>query len=233
VLGVEAPSWLVAQLLGLDSAEEVIEWLLPAVPAGLVESHPELPDDICFAHALVREAAYTSLPAQRRTDLHRRAAELLEELAVGRDEQPGAIARHWDRAHRPDRAAEWAVRAADVARAARAYDEAARYLSLALKSGSAANVGLDRAELLLDLARSQYLGGQLEESLTSCQRAADEGERTSRADIIGRAAIIMQGVGHPETNQHIVQLCKRCLTLLDPDAPMNLAPSAPATSSLS
>jgi DNA-binding CsgD family transcriptional regulator len=220
VLGAEAPSWLVAQLLGLDSAEEVMEWLQPAVPAGLVETRPELPDDICFAHALVREAAYTSLPAQRRTDLHRRAAELLEELAV--DEQPGAIARHWDRAHRPDRAAEWAVRAADLARAARAYDEAARYLSLALKWGSAANVGLDRAELLLDLARSQYLGGQLEESLTSCQRAADEGERTGRADIIGRAAIIIQGVGHPETNQHIMQLCKRCLKMLDPDTPMNL-----------
>jgi hypothetical protein len=43
VLGAEAPSWLVAQLLGLDSAEEVIEWLQPAVPAGLVETRPELP----------------------------------------------------------------------------------------------------------------------------------------------------------------------------------------------
>ena len=222
VLGAEAPSWLVAHLLGLESAEEVFEWLRPAIPAGLVETRPELPDDICFAHALVREAAYTSLPAQRRTDLHRRAAELLEELAVGHDDQPGAIARHWDRAHRPDRAAEWAVRAADVARAAGAYDDAARYLSLALRSGSAANIGLDRAELLLNLARSQYLGGQLEESLTSCQRAADEGERTGRAEIIGRAAIIIQGVGHPTTNQHIMRLCTRCLTLLDPDTPMNL-----------
>ena len=85
VLGAEAPSWLVAQLLGLDSAEEVIEWLQPAAPAGLVVTRPELPDDICFAHALVREAAYTSLSAQRRTDLHRRAAELLQELVVGRD----------------------------------------------------------------------------------------------------------------------------------------------------
>jgi tetratricopeptide (TPR) repeat protein len=162
------------------------------------------------------------MSAQRRTELHRRAAELLEGLAVCQDEQPGAIARHWDRAHRPDRAAAWAVRAADVAQAAGAYDEAARYLSLALSSGRAANLGIDRAELLLDLARSQYLGGQLEESLTSCQRAADEGERTGRPEIIGRAAIIIQGVGHPITNQHIMQLCKRFLELLHPDTPMNL-----------
>jgi DNA-binding CsgD family transcriptional regulator len=227
VLGAEAPSWLVAQLLGVNSAEEVMEWLQPAVPAGLVETRPAAPNDICFAHALVREAAYASLPAQRRTELHRRAAELLEGLAIGHDEQAGAVARHWEQAGQPDRAAECAVRAADVARTAGAYDEAAKYLSLALRSvdpgiDSAADIGLDRAELLLDLARSQYLGGRLEESLASCERAADEGERTGRADIIGRAAIIIQGVGHRSTNQHIMQLCKRCLELLDPDTAMDL-----------
>jgi len=227
VLGAQAPSWLVAQLLGVDSAEEVMEWLRPAVPAGLMEIRPELPDEICFAHALVREAAYASLPTQRKTDLHRRAAELLEELAVGHDEQAGAIARHWEQGRRPDRAARWAVRAADAARAAGAYDEAANYLLLALRSvqpgvSSAPDIRLDRAELLLDLARSQYLGGRLEQSLTSCERAADEGERTGRADIIGRAAIIVQGVGHRRTNQHIMQLCKRCLELLDPDTAMDL-----------
>ncbi len=44
----------------------------------------------------------------------------------------------------------------------------------------------------------------------------------ARAEQIGRAAIIIQGVGHPATNQRIMQLCKRCLKLLDPDAPMSL-----------
>ena len=87
-----------------------------------------------FAHALVRGAAYASLSPQRRAALHRRAAELLEPLAIGRDERAGAVAQHWDRAGEPGRAVQWAVRAADAARAAGAHDEAVWYLALALEA---------------------------------------------------------------------------------------------------
>ena len=81
---------------------------------------------------------------------------------------------------------------------------------------------VDRAELLLDLARLQYLNGRLEDSLDSCQRAAEDGERTGRPDIIARAAIIIQGVGHPAMNQRLIELCRRALELLDADAPDQL-----------
>ena len=90
------------------------------------------------------------------------------------------MARHWQQAGQPDRAIEWAVRAADAARAAGAYEEAEGYLLLALDATHSDRPGadddpiaVDRAELLLDLARSQYLGGRLEESLESCRRAAE------------------------------------------------------------
>jgi DNA-binding CsgD family transcriptional regulator len=222
VLGTEVELDLVARMLDAGSASAAIEMLLPAVPAGLVEGLSPPSRQVRFAHALVREAAYASLPPQRRAALHRRAAELLEPLAIARDERAGAVARHWDRAGEPDRAIEWAVRAADAARAAGAHDEAVPYLELALdtidRSASPAGINADRAELLLSLARVEYLTGRVGKSLDACVRAADEGERTGRAEIVARSAIIIQGIGHPAYNLRLEGLCRRALAMLDDDA---------------
>ena len=227
VLGTEAPAWLLAGVLGEESVAEVVALLRPAIPAGLIEISSAPGEEIRFAHALVRDAAYASLTPSRRADLHQRAAELLEPLAVGHDARAGIVARHWDRAGRGDRAVEWAIRAADAARAAGAYDEAAAYLTLALAAsqpspGSPVDLDVDRAELLLDLARSQYLGSHVEESFESCERAAREGERTGRPEVVARAALVIQGIGGHVLNQQLVSLCRRALSLLDGDAPEEL-----------
>ena len=140
-----------------------------------------------------------------------------------------SVATHWERAGRVDRAVEWAVRAADAARAAAAYDDASRYLLSALRAidPMAHGVGdavadLDRAELLLELARVQYLGGSLEASVESCEQAATQGERAGRPDVIARAAIIVQGVGHPAINLRLERLCRRALELNDAGGPQHL-----------
>ncbi|HEV2777959.1 MAG TPA: AAA family ATPase [Actinophytocola sp.] len=206
VLGPEPEPEVVARLLGVDSPSAATELLLPAVPAGLVEISQG--DRVRFAHVLVRDAAYASLPPSRRVALHRAAAELLEPLAVGRDERAGAVARHWQAAGEADRAVDWAIRAADAALAAGAFDDAADYLRLALDAGTGG-----RAELLLDLARAQYLGGHLRQSAETCGLAAGEGERTGRSDVVGRAAIVIQGISHPEINQLVEDLCRRALRL--------------------
>jgi DNA-binding CsgD family transcriptional regulator len=226
VLGTEAPASLVAGLLDQESAEAVAS-LRPAVPAGLIEISSAPGEEIRFAHALVRDAAYASLTSSRRADLHRRAAELLEPFAVGHDERAGMVARHWDQAGRPDRAVEWAVRAADTARAAGAYEEATAYLGLALDASQpsadgAVGLNVDRAELWLDLARSQYLGGGVEQSIESCEQAANEGERTGRPDVVARAAIVIQGIGHPVINRQVAVLCRRALASLGADTPEHL-----------
>ena len=44
----------------------------------------------------------------------------------------------------------------------------------------------DRAELLLDLARVEYLGGHMMASVATSRRAADEGERTARPEVVAR-----------------------------------------------
>ena len=200
VLGTEAPAWLLAGLLGAESEAELVALLRPAIPAGLIEISSAPGEEIRFAHALVRDAAYASLAPSRRADLHQRAAELLEPLAVGHDERAGMVAKHWDRGGRGDRAVEWAILAADAARAAGAYDEATAYLTLALDAsqpspGSPVDLDIDLAELMLDLARSQYLGGRVEDSVESCKQAAREGERTGRPEVVARAALVIQGIG--------------------------------------
>jgi DNA-binding CsgD family transcriptional regulator/tetratricopeptide (TPR) repeat protein len=225
VLGAEADPDLVARLINVDTPGAAVERLLPAVPAGLVEVGPTPDSPVRFAHALVRDAAYASLAPRRRTELHRRAAEALEPMAVGRDERAGAVARHWVRAGQPGRAVPWAIRAAEASRAAADYDEAIAYLELALDAADRAGVdapAVDRVELLLDLARVQYLGGHIGPSLATCRRAADDGERSGRADVVARAATTVQGIGHPEANAQIEDLCRRALAMLNERAAPDL-----------
>ena len=216
VLGQEADLDLVARWLDVGSPSAAIELLLPAVPTGLVEVLSPSSSQVRFAHALVRSAAYASLPPQRRVALHRRAAELLEPLAIAQDERAGAVAQHWDRAGDPGRAVKWAVRAADAARAAGAHGEAVSYFELALGAigRSAGEIGVDRAELLLSLARAEYLTGRIGKSLDACGLAAAEGERTGRAEIVARSAIIIQGIGDPAVNLRLEDLCRRALLIL-------------------
>ena len=227
VLGLESPAWLVMRLLGRDPSDDLITLLQPAVPAGLVRPYRDEPNaEVGFAHALVRDVVYASLRPGRRRELHRRAAELLSPFAVGRDGWAGLVATHWERGGRLDRAVEWSVRAADAAQAAGAYADAARYLSSALAAvdpllhGVAeGTLPVDTAELLLDLARVQYLGGDLLASLGTCEHAAAEGERRGRMDVVARAAITIQGVGHPALNLRVERLCRRALDGGDADLP--------------
>lgn len=218
VLGAEAELALLAQLLGLDSLSMAFELLLPAAPAGLIDGLAASAKRARFAHSLVRAATYASLEPKHRAALHRRAAELLEPLAVARDDRTGVVAQHWDRAGEPARAAEWAIRAADAACAAGAHEEAVAQLRLALDTidthTGPEQIAADRADLLLSLAREQYLAGQAGDSLEACERAADDGERSGRADIVARAAITVQGIGHPAVNTRIGALCRRALALL-------------------
>jgi DNA-binding CsgD family transcriptional regulator len=226
VLGLEAELDLVARLLGASSPGAAVELLLPAVPAGLVQHVSPASSQVRLAHALIRSAAYAALSPQRRAILHRKAAELLEPLAIARDERAGAVVRHWDRAGEPGRAVDWAVRAADAARAAGGHDEAVSYLQLALdtidRGADDGEVHVNRGELLLNLARAEYLAGRVEKSLNACERAAGEGERTGCAEIVARSAIIVQGIGDPAVNLRLEDLCRRALLVLGDDAPPEL-----------
>jgi hypothetical protein len=85
----------------------------------------------------------------------------------------------------------------------------------------AGEIDADRAELLLGLARAEYLAGHVGKSLDACELAAGEGERTGRAQIAARSAVIVQGIGDPAVNRRIEGLCRRALPMLG-DAPRGI-----------
>jgi len=199
-------------LLDAPTTADALELLAPGIALGLLTPPGEDGGAVAFSHSLVRDAVYATLPPQRRLALHRRVAELLEPRAVGRDDRAGTVARHWVRAGAAARAVPWAVRAADDARSGGGYAEAEDYLHLALDALSAdVDAGADEAELLLDLARVQALAGRVDESVHTCQRAAAVGERAGRPDVVARAAVTVQGYGHPGVNRAVEGLCRRAL----------------------
>jgi ABC-type transport system substrate-binding protein/class 3 adenylate cyclase len=78
-----------------------------------------------FKHALIQEAAYRTLLTSRRMELHRRAAEWVEDRYPSDERDAlGLLAYHWLAARDEDKAAEYLVRAGDRARAEHALDEA-------------------------------------------------------------------------------------------------------------
>jgi DNA-binding CsgD family transcriptional regulator len=98
-----------------------------AVESGLLVSTG---DGYAFGHELVRQVVYGQLlPGQRRR-LHRRLAAA---LAVAGRPNHGNLAQHWHLAGCPDLAAAAAVTAARAAVLARAYPEALRCYTLAIK----------------------------------------------------------------------------------------------------
>jgi len=79
-----------------------------------------------FKHALIQEAAYRTILTERRTALHRKAAEWLEKRAgtAGETEMDGLLAHHWLRANNEDKAIAYLTKAGDRAREKYALDEA-------------------------------------------------------------------------------------------------------------
>ncbi len=102
--------------------------------ADLVREESAGPDRLLrFTHALIREAVYRSLLKRRRQELHARAADALEELFGDRlEEVVGLLALHCSAAGDDERALRYHRRAAEAARALRAFEEAIEHLDAAL-----------------------------------------------------------------------------------------------------
>ena len=105
-------------------------------------------------HDRVRRAVLAHLPPDRLTYWHRQLAAALEASGSG---DPEAIANHWCAAGDPGRAAAFAVRAAEQAARALAFDRAARLYQLALELRGD---GGDHRELLIRLAESLANAGR-------------------------------------------------------------------------
>ena len=223
VLGREFAVAVVAAMVGAP-ALVCLEALDEARAGGFVEPSA-VPGRAQFVHALVRDAVLVDLTAAEQMRLHRAAAGALE-AAVDREVRPSAVAGHLAAAmqalptaeHNPAealRAADWAVGAADEAMRRLAWEDAAQFRRLALELTS--GVELDdpvRCELTLGLAEALTLSGDLAGGLAACTTAADLARRSDRPDLLGRAALVLQGVGDPVLSRDIQRLAEDALAAL-------------------
>ncbi len=125
-----------------------------------------------FRHALIQETAYRTLLSEQRTQLHRRAAEWLEERYAERDaEVLGLLAYHWLRAKDEEKAAGYLLRAGDKARLEYALDEAIEHyrdlLPLLERRGARQEIAL----VLFKLALALHTSLRFAEANEAYQRA--------------------------------------------------------------
>jgi len=215
VLGEEVDAGRVAAVTGRPPAE-VREGLDAAVRAGVLTAVPDVPGRRRFAHAVVRDAIYADLSPSAREEWHRRAAEALEPVAEDDDTAAGLVAGHWLRAASERatllRATTWARRAAEAATRALAFDEAARFLAMALSAADRAGPDPgERAELLLDLATAEFRAGRFGESLEHAVAASDAAAGCGRADLLAPAALTVQDVAAPGFPPAVLRMCERAL----------------------
>lgn len=177
-----------------------------------------------FSHPVVRDAIKAALSTVERLRLHRRAAEVIEQVYGQRlGEHVFDLARHWavaaaygdDRA----RASGWIERAAEEAMRRRAYEEAGRLFRLALDIGDAELDEAARCRLLLRLGAALHLSSDYLGGLEACREAAAIAQQIGLADVMAEAALVTEPTFQLAIDQLIRQLCERALAALGPEHP--------------
>ena len=148
---------LLSTVAGLD-ARTTADAIEEAIGAGLLVAG----DTIAFRHALVKEATAEALVPSRKQELHRRAADRLEEISAGDPAHLEDRARHLAAIGRTEEAARALITAAEHNLAASAPASA----ELALRRASALEVGAEtRADIIELLAEASTALGRWEEAL--------------------------------------------------------------------
>src|SRR5262249_339486 len=120
-------------------ASESVKTLQPALAqltaSGLISATNNFPETIyAFKHALVRDAAYATLPRAKRQHLHSRIADVLENsFPLSVETQPELLPHHLAEAGVTGRAVEYLQKAAQRAMARSANTEAIAHLTHALE----------------------------------------------------------------------------------------------------
>jgi class 3 adenylate cyclase len=193
VIGREFDLELLARVVdvGLD---RLIDLLDAATEAALLLERSERTGAFCFAHNLINHTLYDALRPTRRSRLHRRVAEALEELC---GDQPGdrvsELAWHWTAATAPvdpGKALTYTRMAGERALQELAPDQAVRWFTQALELlERAPGMGAaERCDLTIQLGEAQRQAARPEfrETLLRASRLAAE---LGDADRAARAAL--------------------------------------------
>jgi tetratricopeptide (TPR) repeat protein len=213
VLGDELSVEVLRRLTG-EPTGSVVQALDEAVPAGLLTAgSPGLGRRYRFTHGLIREVLYAELASPVRSELHRHAAEAIEEL-YGADLEPrlGEVAHHFWMAGdevEPSRTLEYVRRAGDQALAMLAYAEAAAHYTRALELRPDAD---QQVELFLRAGDALLRAGEWDRGAAAFEQAAAGARRLGKPEHLARAAV---GLGAGASGFEVRLFDQRQLDLLN------------------
>ena len=165
VVGREFDFKLLSNLSGERGEDRVLEAFEEALAARIIEEPPGTTGRYQFTHALIQETLSQELSTTRRTRLHARVGQALEELYGENAEVHAAeLAHHFSEAELvlgPAKLVRYALLAGNQALASSAYEEALTHFERGLVARDIALSGKERAadqeaaDLLFGLARAQ------------------------------------------------------------------------------
>jgi tetratricopeptide (TPR) repeat protein len=176
VIGREFPLGLVRQVVP-RSEDELYRVLASLQHKEFLYEQPALPEvEYIFKHALVQEAAYGSILAERRRGIHRRVADAIERLFGDRlDEFASLLAYHYTRAEHWEKAQEYLFKAGNQAGRMAADTEALEHFRQAeaayLKAFGDRLSSLQRASLARNIGAALYGTGHYEQAHEQFRRA--------------------------------------------------------------
>lgn len=218
---------------GLEALERVtglgrthlLECIDEAAAARLVTPSPDAIGQYVFAHTLIRQAQYESLPASRRLELHGLIGEFLESLPSP-ELRLAELAHHFLQvatAGDSAKARRYLISAAEQAMTRLAYEEGARLFEQALRLHEM-RVDTDesaRCTILLALGEAQRRAGDFTHSTETFVRAAEIAGRLGNAENLAQAALgagwgsETEGIGQQGfVDETFVQLLEEALRVL-------------------
>ena len=172
------------------SEPELLAALEEAVGSGMIEELPSQRLAWRFTHEIVRRALYDRLSRLRRAELHLRVGEALEEAGTASDRALADLAHHFGAAAPfggAERAVDYNLRAARVASAALAFDDAATRLRTAIEIGIEGEP--ERADALLELGAASHRAGKAADAQEALASAAEIARALDSAELLAQAAI--------------------------------------------
>jgi tetratricopeptide (TPR) repeat protein len=206
VAGTPLPQTAAARAAGVDAA--TFDRELAALRAGHVLRTTRRRGAVCIEpyHDRIRQAVLGRIPEDR-TAIHENIARALEDEKTAESE---LLATHWHAAGQPDRAARYAIAAAEEALASLAFDRAARLLGWALELAPSHP---ERPRLLRARADAFANAGRGRDAARTYLQAAELTPGDDALELRRRAAANLLMSGHLDEGRSLLSDVLRALDL--------------------
>ena len=203
-----------------EEVQRVLEFLEPAVQAGIVRENTDALGSYQFTHAVIRETIYEELPAVDRLRLHAGAGDALVVVHAAHLEPAlSRVAHHYYEAGalgNTDKAVVYALRAAESAVRMYAYEDALLHYDRAIETlergGLMHDERLARAYILKGSALYQF--GQIQQSIEVLLEAVNRTRVLGSAELLVDVLMLLARSSQHVEQLHFVPLLDRALALL-------------------